>query len=75
MDQPGEDLFAGSRLATEEDGGVRVEFHQRPVGTAHALGGAHHDGAVDLALLHAAARGGALHAHLDDVADARIAAL
>src|SRR6185503_2310489 len=36
---------------------------------------AHHHGVVDLALLHPAARRGLLHAHLDEVADGRIAPL
>src|SRR5205814_7596115 len=40
-----------------------------------ALGGANDDGAVDLALLDAAARGAFLDAHLDDVANAGVATL
>src|SRR5688500_5529999 len=62
-------------LRVQEHRRVRIELHQRPVGTAHAFGGAHHDGAVDLALLHAAARRCVLHAHLDDVTDSGITAL
>src|SRR5882672_1382209 len=54
---------------------IAVEADQRAVGAAHALGGAHHHGVVDLALLHAAARRRVLHAHLDEVADRRVAAL
>src|SRR5688572_24426573 len=53
--------------------GVAVEADQRAVGAAHALGGAHHHGVVDLALLHAAARRGVLHAYLDDVSDRGVA--
>src|SRR4030095_2142393 len=43
--------------------------------TAHALGGADDDGAVDLALLHATTRRAFLDRHLDDVADAGVAPL
>src|SRR3546814_7203145 len=52
-----------------------LETNQRTVGTAHALAGAHHDGVVDLALLDLAARDRILDRHLDDVADAGVAAL
>src|SRR5665213_1522291 len=62
-------------LGIEQHGGVGVELDHRAVGAAHAMGRAHHHRAVDLALLHAAARGSALDADLDDVADARVAAL
>ena len=47
----------------------------RAVVAAHAVARAHHDGVVDLALLHASARGGILDADLDHVADMGIAAL
>src|SRR5262249_41480784 len=62
-------------LRVEQHRGVGVELDHRTVGAPHALRRAHHNGAVDLALLDAAARRSALHAHLDDVADAGIAAL
>ena len=65
----------GSSLAVSSTTALRVEAHQRAVAAAHALGGAHHDGVVDLALLDAAARRGVLDAHLDHVADRGIAAL
>src|SRR5688572_5196422 len=54
---------------------VRVELDQRAVVAAHALGGAHDHGVVDLAFLHSPARRRVLDAHLDDVADAGIAPL
>src|SRR3546814_10114232 len=54
---------------------VAVETNQRPVGTAHALAGAHHVVVVDLARLDLAARDRILDRHLDDVADAGVAAL
>src|SRR5690606_15595949 len=65
----------GLELVVEQHRGVAVEADQRPVRPAHALGGAHHDGVVDLALLDPTARLGFLDAHLDDVADARVATL
>jgi hypothetical protein len=42
---------------------------------AHALGCAHHDRAIDFALLDATARRGILDADLDDITNAGIAAL
>src|SRR5690606_25283639 len=65
----------GLELVVEQHRGVAVEADQRAVGPAHALGGAHHDGVVDLAFLDPTARLGFLDAHLDDVANARVAAL
>src|SRR5690606_31818410 len=62
-------------LVVEQHRGVAVEADQRTVGAAHAFAGAHHDGVVDLALLDLAARDRVLHRHLDDVADAGVAAL
>src|SRR5690606_20203239 len=62
-------------LVVEQHRGVAVEADQRTVGTTHALAGTHHDGVVDLALLHLAARDGILHRHLDDVADRGVTAL
>src|SRR3954466_2647670 len=53
-------------LRVEEHPGIGVELDHRAVGTAHAVGGPHHDSAVDLALLHAAARRSTLDADLDD---------
>src|SRR5690606_40421892 len=65
----------GLELVVEQHRGVAVEADQRPVRPAHALRGANHDGVVDLALLDPTARLGLLDAHLDDVADARVATL
>ena len=48
---------------------------QRLLLAPHALGRAHDDRVVDLALLHASARRGVLHRHLDHVADVRVPAL
>src|SRR4029450_498629 len=62
-------------LRVEQHRGIGVELDHRAVGAANAMGGTHHHGAVDLALLHAAARRSTLDADLDDVPDARIAAL
>src|SRR4051812_45337947 len=62
-------------LGVQQHRGIGVELDHRAVGAADAVRRAHHDRAVDLALLHAAARRGAFHAHLDDVPDARIATL
>ena len=62
-------------LGVQQHGGVAVELDQRAVAAAHALGGANHHGAVDLALLDAAARRAFLDRHLDDVTDAGVAAL
>src|SRR5581483_6770065 len=62
-------------LVVEQHGGVAVEADQRSVRAAHALLGAHDDRIVDLALLDLAARDRVADRHLDDVADARIAAL
>src|SRR6185503_14187836 len=62
-------------LRREQHRRIAVEADERAVGAAHALGGAHHDRVVDLALLHTAARRGLLHADLDEVADGRIAPL
>src|ERR1051326_10636 len=49
---------------------VAVEADHRTVGTADVLGGADDHRAVNVALLHAAARSGFLDADDDDVADA-----
>src|SRR5678815_2316957 len=65
----------GLELVGEQHCRIAVEADQRAIGATHAVRGAHHDGVVDLALLHLAARNGVLDAHLDDVADGGIAAL
>src|SRR5437773_7814699 len=52
-------------LRREEHRGIVVEADERAIRPAHALGGAHHDRVVYLALLHAAARRAVLDAHLD----------
>src|SRR5687768_15266113 len=62
-------------LRRQQHRGVAVEADERAVGAAHALGGAHHDGVVDLALLHPPARRRVLDAHLDQIADRRVAPL
>src|SRR6185437_6279352 len=56
-------------------GRVVVEADQRTVRTTHALGGADHDGVVDLALLDLAAGNRVADRNLDDIADAGVAAL
>src|SRR5580765_789646 len=53
------------QLGVEQHGGVAVELDERAIATADALGGAHDDGVVDLALLDAATRRGFLDADLD----------
>ena len=65
----------GLQLGVEQYGRVVVELDRRAVAAAQALGRAHDDGAVDLALLDATARRAFLDRHLDDVADVRVAAL
>src|SRR5665213_2285183 len=62
-------------LGVEQHGGVGVEADARAVAATHAMARAHDHGAVDLALLHAAARRRFLDADLDHVANVRIAAL
>src|SRR5665213_696952 len=62
-------------LGVEQHRRVGVEADARAVAAAHAMARAHDHGAVDLALLHAAARRCFLDADLDHVADMRIAAL
>src|ERR1019366_3332021 len=57
------------QFGVEQHRRVGVELDQRAVGAAHALGGAHHHGTVDLALLYAAARSTVLDADFDYVAD------
>ena len=59
----------------KKHGSVAVELDQRAVLAAHALGGSHDHGAVDLALLDATTRRCFLDADLDDVTNARITAL
>ena len=63
------------QLVVQQHGGIAVELDQRAVLATHALGSAHHDRAVDLALLDAATRRSFLDRHLDDVANAGIPAL
>src|SRR5689334_1943486 len=65
----------GLQLVVEQHGGIAVELDEGAVAAADALGGADDHCAVDLALLDAATRSGFLDAHLDDVADARVATL
>src|SRR6266478_6943835 len=61
-------------LVGEQHRRVAVEADQRSVGPAYTARGAHDDGVVHLALLHLAARNRILDAHLDDIADIRVAA-
>src|SRR3990172_4131397 len=62
-------------LGGEQHRRVGIEADQRPVGAPHAFGGAHHDGVVDLALIHTPARRGVFDGHFDHVTNAGIAAL
>src|SRR5690606_3754998 len=62
-------------LVVEQYRGVGVEADGRPVRAAHALARAYDDRVVHVALLDLAARDRLLHAHLDDVADVRVAPL
>src|SRR5882757_9623181 len=62
-------------LVGQQHSRIRVEPDQRPVGTAHAALGAHHDGVIHFAFLDLAARNGVLDADLYDVANRRIAPL
>src|SRR5262249_30296271 len=62
-------------LRGEQHGGVGVELDPGAVVAANAVPGTHYDRIVDLALLDATAWRGILHAHLDHVADVRVAAL
>src|SRR5687768_636842 len=63
------------QLRVQQHGGIAVEADQRSVRTTHAEGRAHHDGVIDLALLHLAARDGVLHADLDDIAHRCVTAM
>src|SRR5215217_3462507 len=77
--------FAGNRaedpradrlvLLVDDDGGRLVETNDRAVLAHDVLGGAHDDGANDVALLHAAARNRFLHRGDDSVAHRGVAAL
>src|SRR5690242_11360859 len=70
-DHRAEDTGADRLLVlVDQHRGVAVEADHRAVGTADVLGGAHDHRAVNVALLHAAARRGFLDADDDDVADA-----
>src|SRR4051812_15114017 len=57
-------------VLVDENGRVRIEADHRTVGTADVFRGANDHRAVNVALLHAAARRGFLDADDDDVADA-----
>src|SRR5437879_1507355 len=63
------------QLVVQQYRGVAVELDGRAVQPAQAARGADHHRVVDLALLHAPARSGVLHRHLDDVPDVGVAAL
>src|SRR3954466_8751649 len=62
-------------LVRQQHRSVAIEADQRAVRTTHAELGAHHDRVVDLALLDLAARNRVANAHLDDIADRRVAPL
>src|SRR5262249_16010237 len=62
-------------LGREQHGGIRVELHQRAVAAAYALGRAHHDRVVDLALLDPTPGRPLLAPYLDHVTHSGIAAL
>src|SRR5258708_8313813 len=61
-------------LLGDQHGGVAVEADGAAVDPAQRKGGAHHDGAMDLALLDAAARDRLLDGDDDDIADAGVLA-
>src|SRR5258706_594404 len=69
------DPVARSGGGVQQHCGVGVELDHRAVRAAHAVRRAHDHRGIDLALLHATARRSTLDADLDDVADARVAAL
>src|SRR5690606_30172348 len=62
-------------LVVEEDCGITVKLDERAVRATNALRGANHHSGVDVTLLHATARSSVLDSDLDDVANARVAAL
>src|SRR5204862_5123308 len=75
-DDGAEDTGADRLLVlVDQHRGVAVEADHRAVGTADVLGGADDHRAVNVALLHAAARRRFLDGNDDDVADARGPAL
>src|SRR6185503_1099573 len=63
------------QLVRQQHRSVAVEADQRAVRATHAELGAHDDCVVHLALLHLAARNRVANAHLDDIADRRVAPL
>src|ERR1700712_5005906 len=63
------------QLGVEQHGCVAVAIDEGTIGATDALGGANHDGAVDLALLDATTRSGFLDADLDNVAHAGVTPL
>ena len=65
----------GSSLALSSTAALPSKRISEPSARRTPLRGAHDDGVVDLALLDAAARDRVLDAHLDHVADVRVAAL
>src|SRR5436190_15167681 len=62
-------------VLVDQHGRVRIEADHRTVGTADVLGGTNDHRAVNVALLHAAARSGFLDGDDDDVANASGTAL
>src|SRR3546814_8350877 len=58
-----------------QNSGIAVEANNRTIGTPHVLGGADDNGAVHIALFHAATRRSFLHRHDNDVAHASKTAL
>jgi hypothetical protein len=65
----------GSSLALSKHSRIAIELHEGAVAAANALGGAHHDRAVDLAFLDATTRSRLFDAHLDDISNAGVAPL
>src|SRR5665213_2729229 len=59
-------------LRRDQHRGIAVEANGAAIGAPNFLRGTHDDGAMDVALLDAAARNRLLHRHHDDVADHRI---
>src|SRR3546814_17026579 len=57
----------GLVVLSHQNSGIAVEANNRTIGTPHVLGGADDNGAVHIALFHAATRRSFLHHHDNDV--------
>src|SRR3546814_20680270 len=62
-------------VLSHQNSGIAVEANNRTIGTPHVLGGADDNGAVHIALFHAATRRSFLPRHDNDFAHARKTAL